>query len=200
MRKNGYETLIEEGKKRDYIFKVIREAGTLEEVSPNLKDVVIYPESFLKRKSTDLDGWRKLEKKFTQSKKQRIEEEKQYKQWEAEQKEYEKVLKQKSGGKDWCNPREITLLARRGNVPQDCMFVLNDAWFRVIQQTNSGTLIHCPLAQSSIYTYLVEPNKTDGGLVDDAFVSEGVFVSTGTYQYVNTFGNKKTIYKIKRVQ
>ena len=220
-----YQSLVEKGKAEDKIFDVahhayhfkheIEDKGALKQVedcfgaprknssslgstfSDNYRTTSTPSEKCFKM-------WEQVEQIYEDYlvRKQKAEEEEQKAEEKARQEEIKRLkrLKKKSGGKDFCQPNNIVSLLQQRNLPRDCMFKLDVVLFNVLQQIKDGTLIHIYQAYGIPDTYLIEKNKIDGDLVDGAVVPGGIFMNVGTYQYTNTLGAQKTIYRLRRIE
>ena len=216
--KDIYSSLVEEGKSDEEIFNVAYFGySNREGIFKSERDEMRicfneadhhffssdYRNSFLA--FTDcLDVWKNVELRQYNLKKAEEEEQiKLQKIYEEERKEKEKRDKRlkKKSGVDWCEYRGFLNMVQEqhGKLSKNCMFELNDfaALFYVLQQTSDGTLIYVP---GDNFICLIEKNSVDRECVDNELVKGGVFVNKGTYQYTNTLGSTKTIYKLRRIE
>lgn len=89
-----------------------------------------------------------------------------------------------------------SLLHEMDTVPKGCAFRVG--WhFVVLGQSEAGTLI-TDIYDSSI-RYLISKNHDDSELQEAKSVPDGYFENIGTHQYVNPYGAKSTIVKLKRL-
>lgn len=116
------------------------------------------------------------------------------------EKDYIKRGKKFFGCLPWCKNQNFYDLVSSnfGNLPASCRFKLSMPLLRVIQQTDEGTIVSIPGTE---FVYFIDRNEKDSSLVDNSFVSRGIFIRTVLpYSYINTIGAKKTVHMLIRVE
>lgn len=106
----------------------------------------------------------------------------------------------KTYNKPFCKYEDLRSFVVRDEKPaRDCVVVAFSGLLKVMQQTDDGTIAYERVHPVGT-AFFIEENKKDADLVDDEKIPTAVFLTTGTYKYINAMGTTRTILKLKRLE
>ncbi len=155
----------------------------------SIKSIRVKKQAEIKRKKQEEED-KKEKEKIKQEKIKQIEEAKNKK--EQLIKEYEQKF-----GKKFC--KEKRQLFMFSSVPSDCLFIIESKGYKmkVSSQISNGTIVDWDTNMEpgfNFTNYFIEKNNTDGNLVDEETIPNGIFIRTGSYNY-----GYSTYVKLKRL-
>lgn len=110
------------------------------------------------------------------------------------------VLISKQYNKSFCENYNFFKYMVSKNTPQNnCMVLIDEGTFVVIQQIDKGTL-YGSYNKFFDRTIMIERNDADSSLVDGSPNQQGLFEVKGNFRYSNVLGVNKTITKLKRLE